>query len=79
MDEETREMEKAIVDSKAEKDRLEAEREREKDMLKKALKLSLDEEPSAPPPEEPAPAPPVSSHHRVTFFSKILNLLILFF
>ena len=57
LDQETRELERAIVDSKAERDRLEAERMREKDMLDKALKLSINDsdEPSAPPQSSPPP------------------------
>lgn len=42
LDAESRDLEKALVESKAEKERLEGERAREKDMLEKALKMSTD-------------------------------------
>ncbi|XP_047494532.1 cilia- and flagella-associated protein 36-like isoform X2 [Penaeus chinensis] len=45
LDEETRDLEKAIVESKFEKVRLEQERNREREMLEKALKMSLSDTP----------------------------------
>lgn len=45
LDEETRDLEKAIVESKFEKAKLEQERNREREMLEKALKMSLSDTP----------------------------------
>ncbi|XP_045609982.1 cilia- and flagella-associated protein 36 [Procambarus clarkii] len=55
MDAETRDMERAMAESKEEKERLELERAREKEMLEKALKLSLSDEPGEVTPSEPLP------------------------
>ncbi|KAK7074745.1 Cilia- and flagella-associated protein 36 [Halocaridina rubra] len=44
LDEETRDLERALVESKEERDRLETERNRERDMLEKALKMSLNDD-----------------------------------
>ncbi|XP_037794873.1 cilia- and flagella-associated protein 36-like [Penaeus monodon] len=56
LDEETRDLEKAIVESKFEKARLEQERNREREMLEKALKMSLNDTPEEEEEEEEAPA-----------------------
>ncbi|KAK8721806.1 hypothetical protein OTU49_012580, partial [Cherax quadricarinatus] len=45
LDAETRDLERALVESKEEKERLEQERDREKQMLEEALKLSLSDTP----------------------------------
>ncbi|XP_042870579.1 cilia- and flagella-associated protein 36-like isoform X2 [Penaeus japonicus] len=58
LDEETRDLEKAIVESKFEKARLEQECSREREMLERALKMSLSDSPEeeAEEPEQETPA-----------------------
>nr|XP_053652784.1 cilia- and flagella-associated protein 36-like [Cherax quadricarinatus] len=55
LDAETRDLERALVESKEEKERLEQERDREKQMLEEALKLSLSDTPGEVTPREPLP------------------------